>query len=183
MATSIGASRLREGIHAPSNSDFCRPPIPPHGRTVTINFRDVERGIRPAVESSAVTPAGARNPKAIQMKVVTPHIPPSTGQARRHGSAQHLANQPQHLYVRVPDGLGKIRAIRSRMLIDFPFPYARHHVATQSHTQDRASPTVVDTVPNPGTDAVNLRDMASVLCEFGTKVPDPVEGSDIESSY
>jgi hypothetical protein len=126
MATSIRASRLREGIHAPSNSDFCRPPIPPHGQTVTINFRDVERGIRPAVKSSAVTPAGACNPKVIQTKVVTLHIPHSTGQPRKYGSAQHRANQPRHLYVRLTDGWGKSRAIRRRMFTDFPYPSERN---------------------------------------------------------
>jgi hypothetical protein len=125
MAQSIRASRFREGIHVPLNIAFCMLPIPPHGQTVTITFRDVERGIRPAVESSAVTSAVARNQKAIQTKVVIIHIPHSTGQPRRHGSAQNPANQPQHLYVRLTDGLGKSRAIWRRMLTDFPFPYAR----------------------------------------------------------
>ena len=79
MAQSSLASRFHEGISVPSNLNFTTPPLPPNGRTLTINFSNAEISIGPAQQLPAGEILGQT---ALQTKVVTLHIPYSTDQPR-----------------------------------------------------------------------------------------------------
>lgn len=102
---------------------------------------------------------------------------------QKYGSANNPPNQPQDLFVRLTDGLGRTRAIRASVFTNIPYPYERGYPdLIKSALKTIRIPLASYTIANLGAQDVDLTNIASVSFEFDANPTGEIEIDDIEFS-
>jgi len=102
---------------------------------------------------------------------------------QKYGSAENPHGQPQDLFVRLTDGGGKTRAIRTSIFTDIPFPYERGFTdMIKSALKTVRIPLASFAIANLGAQDVDLTNVASVSFEFDANPTGHIEIDDIEFS-
>ncbi len=100
---------------------------------------------------------------------------------QRYGSAQNPANQTQELYVRLMDGGGNTRAIRTGAFSSIPYPYDRGVTQLiKSAMKTVRIPLASYTVANAGAQIIDLTNVQSIAFGFLSRPIGEIEVDDIE---
>lgn len=100
-----------------------------------------------------------------------------------YASPDNPAGQSQDLFVRLTDGGGKSRAIRSSTFTDIPYPYVRGHAdLIKSAMKSVRMPLASFAIANAGQQDVDLSDVVSIAFEFDADSTGAIEIDDIEFS-
>lgn len=100
---------------------------------------------------------------------------------QRYISAQNPANQAQEVYVRLTDGNGQTRAIRTGAFATIPYPYERGVTQLiKSAMKTVRIPLASYVVANAGAQIVDLTNVQSISFGFPSRPTGEVEVDDIE---
>jgi hypothetical protein len=101
--------------------------------------------------------------------------------AQRYGSVHNPSNQAQECYVRLTDGTGTSRAIRSGAFSTIPYPYERGVTSLiKSALQTVRIPLASYVVANAGAPIVDLKDVTSIAFVFASRPTGEIVLDDIE---
>ena len=101
--------------------------------------------------------------------------------SQRYGSAHNPAAQAQECYVRLTDGAGNSRAIRSGAFMTIPYPYERGVTSLiKSALKTVRIPLASYVVANAGAQIVDLTDITSIAFGFTSRPTGEIALDDIE---
>jgi len=151
-----------------------------------------ENGLRTLDSYSPHVTSGAAIGWASSAGAYISHVPPADKDVsarttlgfritQTYGGAGNPVGQSQDLFVRLTDGSGRSRAIRTSTFTDIPYPYVRGHVdLIKSAMKSVRIPLASFAIANAGQQDVDLTDLVSVAFEFDANATGAVQVDDIE---